>query len=325
MVRGISSMFLCILLISSANAQFKGVRGGLAFQSSGNPISGPISLAGGGVILRGISIPSNTISSSDILDVNLIQMQNNKTQILLKANNFTVSYSAPSWLIRDAAILVMNETNVIYRNVNLLDNPTFAEIEKGYGKNYFLVQISDCLIGTLSGETLLFADIVQTDPEYYTSFKLSNNSCIVKSSITALNRYKFVVDSLVNLIDLDLGSASNWTYTDEKTKYSFTYDLSTKSILFHGHPYYSFLDVDMSSSNEPILSENKIFSNYFRTHYQTIENLNPTVFSYVVQFAQVSSFFRYLKNNQGLAWSKLCKLIDKLPKSVGNTPRIIEQ
>jgi len=333
----------CFVYTTNTYANFKGYIGGVAF-SSQTEVTGSISSAGGGIILRGIAKPVKNCTSCEILQVILLDNQH-LSSVKVNTKKCTVSYTAPNWLIKDAAMLVNSETSTVYRNVNLLSQPTkdelydiiskqIPEIEGMWSQNigklfevsiatiskYFFIEVSKPLIGTKSGEVLLVVDLILTDPEFYSKFDLERSKNIINlpkvnlmdiNKDEAVKKYEYVLKTFID------EKIKNWTWTDERANFEFTVSCDSNKLLITGIPSFTFLNKD----KEVLVDTTR----YFEINRNVIEDLNPLIFKYANNFSRISSFFRYLKLNKPELWNDVLNCASTFPESIGSTPRIIER
>ena len=330
----------CTIYSVDTYADFKGCLGGVAF-SSQTSVTGPISSAGGGVILRGTAEPDKNCTQCKIQRVSLLNKQQ-LSSVIVYTNKCTVSYTAPIWLIKDAVMLVNSETSTVYRNVNLLGQPTIDEVKVIISKlpnvkemqpqdlskylelgvatisKYYFIEVSTPLIGTKSGEVLLVVDLILTDPEFYAKFDLERTKNIInlnKDSFMNINiAVKKYEDVLKTYVDKNF---KNWTWTDERAKFEFTISCHSNKLLITGAPSFTFLDINKEVLKEPTI--------YFEINRNVIEGLNPLIFKYANDFSRISSFFRYVKLNRPELWEEIFNSANAFPESIGSTPRMIER
>jgi len=321
----IFSLFASIIFSASALAQFNGVPygSGVALSTSSSVISGSFAIAGGGVILRGIA---QCTGNCDITDAH-IENSPDTAYITIDNNKCNAKYKAPSWIVKDAIALVKSESSEVYRNVNLLGDPVKGE-EKYSSYEYWHVEVSDALIKTKSGELLLAIDLMLTDPDFYSGFDINRDHDTVGEKADSNNATKEAIENN-NIIDFyevfeGLGKKSNvvnWTWNDERTKYSYTVSCSKKAIEITGSPTYTFLKPNKHGK----LIEDIAATKYFTNNYQAIININQAVYDKGIQFARTSALLRNLKNKYPILWAKLVNESTSLPESHGSTPRIISR
>jgi hypothetical protein len=353
---------ILVNLCQIANSQFKAVSGGFAYNATAIISATGYAEAGGGVILKGESKAILEDSHLIFQNVSITDDTTGFSNIEFKTSKCNVYLSSYTWLMRDAVMFVNGETkNEMHRDVNLLDTPSAKEVDTAFlypTNEYFYIELNKDLIGTKSGEMLLLLDLLQTDVEFYSdttasysnilSYKTEFDTLLKKSledshlkclkydsirktgTLTSLDSFripilqKLAVEYLYNKIavtDVDywfdlLLTTSNWTYNDEKTNYTFSCSCDNHQLVLRGNPQFTYLTSGFI---------NTLFTNYLGKHPYIISNLKKETFSNTNKFAQVASFFRYLKNNNNPLWSQIVYHYKTIPKTPGNTPRIIKR
>ena len=325
-----------IFLIDSATAQFRPVpmHSGVAISSSATAISGSYALGGGGVILRGQSTCKGDPASCTITSLSILARSANRAELQVDTPLCSVQYSAPPWMIKDAIALVDSENATVYRNINLLGDLTKAESKSGIDNDgtYWVIELSDALLKRKAGELLLAIDLMLTDPEFYSNFKLTRSSDAVKPvsatprliahSDSAMQASSPRVKAFEDALDsLDNSDFSNWTWNDEFSRYTHKFSCESHTIAFTGAPTYTFLRRGANRS----LVEDKVTTHFFSDNYQLIINLNSDIYNNAIQFAQLAAFLRQIKSGNSTLWSKLVNDSKKLPESHGSTPRLISR
>lgn len=256
-------VFFCVA--TQAQAQFTHVvrRSGLALTTASYAIHGSFALAGGGVVLRSEARPDKKCVACEITDVTVTTNTDQMAFLTVLNGSSRAVYSAPAWLVRDAAVLVNSETKAIYRNVNLLGKPTAAEIADGNaGGDYWHVELSDALNGTKSGETLLVVDLIQTKPEFYSRYDLNfysatNIDLTLTNDAPATDSPEMTPDESSNpngkAVEKYLSRIKvfqgfeNWTWADEDAGYTFSPDWKTQNLTMSGRPKFTYLAEDMDN------------------------------------------------------------------------------
>lgn len=171
-------IMVLLLIVQSTFSQFRAFSSAAGFAySHGAAIThvAHFSLAGGGVVLKGVARPKDKAYIPEFTAISFTGV-NGLSTMHIQARGLSLSYSDKSWLMRDAAMLVRSEGADIYRDVNLLGEYTDDEIYNGSAKEhprgeYFNVEMTPSLVGTQGGQTLLYMDIMLagTDNTYYYS------------------------------------------------------------------------------------------------------------------------------------------------------------
>lgn len=306
---------LSVLVISTvvtASQQFKGVPmdSGVAFAPT-EAVDGQISLAGGGVVLRGIT--KCDAAQSDLCEfdnVTIVQRQESRDSVMLEASykSCVVRHKIPTWIARSAADLVDSETAVVYRNVNLLGKPTKEEIQR-FGqdatRSYWFIEVSEPLVQTKVGETLLLIDLLLTDPAFYAATAGKS----VNQSLEESSEVKIFLENWPKPF--------NWTWTDEQANPTFRVDCERHKLTLSGKPQYTFLYIDRSIDLET--------TRYYEQHESDIISLHPTLYENSTEFARVASYLRFVKIEYPQLWLSLRAQMQKLAQTSGSTPRVIER
>jgi hypothetical protein len=325
-----------VFLIDTAAAQFRPVpmNSGVAISSSATAVRGSFALGGGGVILRGQSKCKGDAASCTITSLAILAPSANRAELQVETKLCAVHYAAPPWMIKDAVALVDSENATVYRNVNLLGDLTEAEKKSGLDDDgtYWVIELSDALLKKRAGELLIAIDLMLTDPDFYSNFKLNRNSDAV-TPINATARLIAHSDSAIQassprvkafedaLGALDNSDFSNWTWNDESSRYTHKLSCESHTIAFTGTPTYTFLRRGPNQS----LIEDKVTTKFFSDNYQLIINLNSDIYNNAIQFARLAAFLRQIKSGDSTLWSQLVNDSQKLPESHGSTPRLISR
>ncbi len=328
MAKVIFSLLTSLLFFAgSATAQFKMVPygSGVALSTASSGISGSYSIAGGGVILRG---NAQCNGNCDIIGVQIVT-SSNTAYIALDNKQCKAKYTAPQWMVKDAIALVDSETSEVYRNVNLLGYPTTKKEIKYSSDDYWHVEISDALIKRKSGELLLAIDLMLTDPGFYSNFNIDRKHDTVGEKKTKKQENISDEENISpndNVIAFEnarnnLINTVNWTWNDEKTKYSYNISCNKKTINITGNPTYTFLLINDNGE----LAEDMDATKYFTKNDSLIFNLNQNVYEKGIQFARLSAMLRNFKETFPNLWNKLVDESKALPESHGSTPRIISR
>jgi len=294
------AVFFVILISVPALAELKTVAfdSGVAFAPA-EVILGSISAAGGGVILRDVAVCN---SDSSICNFHSVRISNRQNTIAIQVNcgkKCFASYKTDYWVIKSAIDLVDSETNDVFRNINLLGQPTDNDLNL-LDKNdlsqddVWYVEVSSALAETKAGETLLTLDLLLTD----------------------LEQYGITLDytpNTANKIIEKLGSegVANWTWTDEKAHSSFSVNCTTRELKLDSKPGYTFL-----SREKTIIYFPEVFESSIRW-------MNPNLIDDSVEFTKVAAFFRHVRKNYPEDWAKLKSASRFLRKTPGETPRLL--
>lgn len=356
------TIFLVTLVtfVNTSFSQFKGMvaEAGFAYKASAAISIPNFRFTGGGVVLKGTASPSYRDTYIDFTNISFYK-GNTITTATLTTQDCKVMFTSKTWIMKDAINLINGEDpNNLYRDVNLLGSPNMHEDTLKYPRtDYWYVEIHEPLIATKTGETLLLIDVLQTDLNFYAD---KDKSTAIRTYQEARERIleqnveeTFKLLEYINSVDLDnvdenmvseadkmklwalwallpedatdddflktiyeIHDASNWTYNDELTKYLFHCDCDNKTLRISGRPTFTFLTLGY---------ENERLTDYFTENYHIIENLKSRTFKDAVEFARVSSFFRYLKESEYELWLSLERYFATVPKEQGKTPRIFKK
>ena len=348
-------LFAFLSCIQCSFSQFKKALGGNSFESKAIIEFSGYSESGGGVILKGKSRPGKKDSAVVFLGAGFENLADSNTRLIFKTSSGDMTYSNRSGLIKDA-IAFVKEEKVWTRDVNLLGRPSPSDLVDSLDypdSGYFYVEMNKQLIGHKTGEQLLLADILLTDPDFYADESakesgLDDRYTQLVDSLQTESMFDFYETYIVRQFDALNTSKMNgqdslkyfyirvyldsyyeklaresrmwdvldWTYNDEFSDYRFAADPASHSLWLYGEPQFTFL----SFGKKYVL-----VTNYFLDHKSIIKGLNPHVFKYVDDFARLSAFFRYLRDNNPDTWAAVVGFAPKIPFENGNTPRIISK
>jgi hypothetical protein len=302
----------------TAVAQFRAVPYGSGVaRVSTEAIVGSFAVAGGGVVLRGVASCSGPSDNCAVKAVHINSSSASDDATLeITSPKCSVPYTAPSWMISDSIALVSSETSTITRNVNLLGDPTPAEINSRPNiEEYFTVEVSRSLIGRKAGEVLIAVDLMLTDPQFYSGFKIHRASDTVGPTGPSAPNLSTTVKAYMTAADSLAREFVNWTWNDENSGYRYEIQCGSNKLSLTGLPTYTFLDDGGALNAEA--------TKYFQENYKVVLNLNPEVYGNAIKFAQISAFLRSLRRERPLIWHELQQAAQSMPMSHGSTPRLV--
>ena len=333
---------------------FKDVSASFGFVPSEpqNSVEGPISIAGGGVILRDIASCDSGSDSCALDNFELVPGVSRSEILIESGEGCTARYSTESWILKAAIDLVLDEKKKIYRNIDLLGEARDEELEsiEEYGeseKKHFFVEMSPSLVGTRMGENLLTIDLLLTDIIFYAPYDdgaalyTENNPFIPDSLDYESARELF--DYFKEIVHLYFvrSEATNWTWHDEFANTTYRIDCENENILLQGSPEFTFLRKDSESNLQSSFDGAEQLNNLMNFATRTLIEKR---YQEAVEFSQLCAFLRSIKRSSYLKWNygtvkiqygsfqwhssykhKLKNMVAELMSKSGETPRILEQ
>jgi hypothetical protein len=312
----LTTSMLIAILTGTAAAQFRFVPSGSGVARVATAtISGSYALAGGGVVLRGIASCAAPASHCEVTSIS-IGPGLSGSKLTVGSDDCETAYSVQSWVIKDAAALVASETQQIVRNVTLLADPTESEINgQSDISDYFIVELSEPLIGRKAGEILMAVDLMLTDPDFYSGFDVDWDGREIDETTARTPRNQSKVAAFVRAFTSTEEDVANWTWNDRHTSYKYSLQCDQHKLRLTGAPSYTFLDSDGHLA--------KRTTELFQRDATLVHDINPDVYTTAIQFARVSALFRYLRDSKPSVWETLLAESKQLPESHGKTPRLI--
>jgi hypothetical protein len=259
-------------------------------------ITGSLRLAGGGVVFSGTA----DLSQFQVSDL-IVATKDDSIYLRFSNEECNVMLGAKKHTIKDASSLVASEADSVFRLVSLNGELQDFEDTMRVLLGYWPVEVHGSLLGTKSGENLLYADLVQTD------------LCFYSEEASAVKEYLYATHCLNEPI-------TNWTYNDELTDYKVTWDCNSGRLSISGEPVFTFIYAD-----EFGVEENSTWTQTFADSPHRITDLRPEVFEEAISFARVAAFFRGLKTSYPSVWYTVLEQLSGVETDEGVTPRYIER
>ena len=290
-------LIAALLSIAALAAGFKGVPfdSGIAFAPT-EAVSGPISRAGGGVVLRDVA--ACKLSPQTLCDSIAMTLVAGPTKSALQiaGRSCRATYSVENWAVKAAIDLVESESSLVYRNVTLLGKPTDSEVQRlsahGISRSaVYFVEVSPALANTKAGETLLMLDLLLTDAQHYAEDK--SNALELRTVLRS-------------------SGVGNWTWTDESAMSSFGANCKQGILQLRGEPRFTFLSRYDKSALDLALDNQ-------------IQALHPTLVRDATEFARVAAFMRHVRNSSPTDWTQIYRSSRLIGNTAGSTPRMVRK